>query len=79
VVGPGSAVKVAPSAWTDVPILAPGRAVQVKGAKNFEEPTFVEPIWAKKLKMLGYVCANTIWYDGQGYCGTYADYAQPLP
>jgi YVTN family beta-propeller protein len=79
VVGSGSAVKVAPSAWSDVPILAPGRSVQVKGAKNFEEPTFVEPIWANKLKLLGYVCANTIWYDGQGYCGAYAEDAEPFP
>ena len=80
VVGTGPAVKIAPDASSEVPILAPQRSVKVKGPRNLELPTFVEPIYANKLKLLGYVWANTHYYRWYGgYCGVEADYSEPQP
>jgi hypothetical protein len=79
VVGPGKAVKLGQGANTDFAILAPERAVKVQGAQNFEEPTFVEPLWSRKLKMIAGVYANYFNYDDNGWCGVYAEYSQPQP
>jgi YVTN family beta-propeller protein len=79
VVGPGKAVKFGQGSDIEFVVLAPERSIKVQGAQNFEEPTYLEPLWGRKLKMIAGVYANTYQYEWDGYCGIYPDYAQPQP
>jgi hypothetical protein len=78
-VGTGKPVKFGQSGDTEVVVLAPDRAIKIQGARNLEEPTVVEPLYGRSIKMLGYLMANYGEYgDFHGiYCGVEADYSEP--
>jgi DNA-binding beta-propeller fold protein YncE len=72
------AVKFGRASGTQVAILAPERAVSVRGSTNHEEPTFLEPLWARRLELIGYVEANRLEYGGTygaSYCGVPGEFA----
>jgi hypothetical protein len=74
--GRGKGVRIGPETLIEIPVMAPERRVRIEGSHTFEPLTYVGPLWARRLKALGYLYVYSTYFS-HTYCGVTPQDDQP--